>query len=84
MVMNRDKNPAPSLNRLQQFLQLRMSELGSAMGDTLTELSRPLTGGIAFHFIYYNYDSLSFRTSLRVVVQPGTVDTITFTKEINR
>jgi len=83
-AMPESTDPSPLLAKLRLFLQPRMSELGSKMGETLTEISRPLITGIAFHFIYHNYDSLSFRTSLNAVAQSGNVDTITFTKEINR
>lgn len=85
MLMSETKDPTPVLNKLQQFLQLRMAELGSAMGDTMTELNRPLVTGVPFHFIYYNYDNLSFQTSLKVVAQQaGNVDAITFSKELNK
>lgn len=86
MLMPESNEPTPVLNKLQQFLQLKMSELGSGMGETITELNRPLVTSVPFHFMYYNYGNLSFRTSLKVVAQQpsGTVDAITFTKEINK
>lgn len=85
MLMPEREDPAPSLNKLQQFLQLRMAELGSEMGETMTEVNRPLLTSVPFHFIYYNYDSLSFRTSLKMVAQQaGTADAIAFTKEVNK
>ena len=86
MLMPEDRDPAPSLNKLHQSLTLRISELGSAMGETMSELNRPLLTNVPFHFIYFNYDTLSLRTSLKSVAQhPGDgLDAITFTKEINK
>lgn len=84
MIMNENSNPAPALTRLHPFLQIKMSELGTTIGEMLTDVNRPIAAGTPFHFIYYNYDSLSFRTSLKVVAQPGHIETITFTKETNR
>lgn len=84
MLVRKSSDPAPFLNRLQQFLSLKMAELGSEMGEALTELSRPSFNGVPFHFIYYNYDNLSFQTSLKMIAQSSNFDTINFTKEINR
>lgn len=80
--MSEKNDPAPSLVKLQRFLQLRMAELGSEMGETTGDVNKKLLNNA--HFIYYNYDTLSFETSLKMVAQNvGTADAITFTKEIN-
>jgi len=79
------KDPIPVLNKLQQFLQFRIAELGSAMGETMTELNKPIVTSVPFYFIYYNYDSFSFRTSLNMMTQQhGNADAIVFKKEINK
>ncbi|KAI6212870.1 hypothetical protein M3Y94_00080200 [Aphelenchoides besseyi] len=78
-------DPGGPLTKLRQILEPKMSTLASEMGETITELSRPLITGVPFHFIYHNYDSLSFRTSLKQMQQQpdSNGNTIIFTPEIS-
>ena len=65
MLVPIDVEIASTLACLRPLLEPKMSELASAMGATITELNQPhLTGGAPFHYIYQNFDSYSFRTTL--------------------
>ncbi|KAI6230832.1 hypothetical protein M3Y99_01028200 [Aphelenchoides fujianensis] len=72
-----------ALTKLRQRLEPKMSALASAMGETISALSRPLISTVPFHFIYFNYDSLSFRTSLKQQPNSSGATSIAFTAEIN-
>uniref|UniRef100_A0A915D2D6 G-patch domain-containing protein n=1 Tax=Ditylenchus dipsaci TaxID=166011 RepID=A0A915D2D6_9BILA len=51
------------LEGLAEFLDKRMSELASKIGEAVKDLPGAVQSDIAFHFIYYNPDSLSLRTN---------------------
>ncbi|CAD5231527.1 unnamed protein product [Bursaphelenchus xylophilus] len=52
------------LTRFGHFLSPRLCQLASEMAETVTETIQPVISGIPFHFIYYNTESKSFKTSL--------------------
>lgn len=49
---------------LGEFLDAKLPTIASKIGETVSAVPRSLAAEVPFHFIYYNPDSLSLRTSL--------------------
>uniref|UniRef100_A0A914XW57 CCZ1/INTU/HSP4 first Longin domain-containing protein n=1 Tax=Panagrolaimus superbus TaxID=310955 RepID=A0A914XW57_9BILA len=62
-VKNEDM-PSLDLQELQQSLDSELSRLASNIGDNVSSITRTITSSdIPFHYVYYNPDSLSLKTS---------------------
>lgn len=55
--------PATFFEDLANFLDSRLCQLASRIGDAIVALPKSVQNDIPFNFIYYNPDSLSVRTS---------------------
>lgn len=61
--LNNNTNSEEFLDRLAEFLDSQMCTLASKIGEVFGDLPRSVQSDIPFHFVYYNPDSLSLRTS---------------------
>ena len=59
------------LLELQTFLDSELGRIASKIGDNVS-VSRPLFSDIPFHYVYYNPDSLSLKTSFSDPQNPST------------
>lgn len=52
------------MDALGEFLDAKLSTIASKIGEGISGVPRSIVSEVPFHFIYYNPDSLSLRTSL--------------------
>uniref|UniRef100_A0AC35FQX2 CCZ1/INTU/HSP4 first Longin domain-containing protein n=1 Tax=Panagrolaimus sp. PS1159 TaxID=55785 RepID=A0AC35FQX2_9BILA len=64
LFVENDDMPDLDLLQLQQSLDSELSRLASNIGDNVSSITRTITSSdIPFHYVYYNPDSLSLKTS---------------------
>ena len=64
LFVKEEDMPLLDLAELQQSLDSEISRLASSIGDNLSASTRFITSSdIPFHYVYYNPDSLSLKTS---------------------
>ncbi|KAE9548961.1 hypothetical protein FO519_007829 [Halicephalobus sp. NKZ332] len=64
--------PKIELIELQKFLDFELGRIASKIGDNVSS-SRPLNSDIPFHYVYYNPDSLSLKTSFSDSQNPSSI-----------